>query len=202
MRLLHSATLELKEFTENRIPRYAILSHTWGEEEVNYQAITNHGSEWKAGYQKIKCCGERAAKDGWEYFWVDTCCIDKQSSAELSEAINSMFRWYKNAEICYVYLSDVSVPPPPHLSHGSTIEKSRWFTRGWTLQELIAPSEIVFFDKTWQEIGKKRTLLEDLEKITTIDVRALAGAELSTFSVARRMSWAARRETTRLEDIA
>jgi hypothetical protein len=208
MRLLRSATLEPKEFTEDIIPRYAILSHTWGIEgeieEVTYEDIMNPNSERKAGYQKIKSCGERAAIDGLEYIWVDTCCIDKQSSAELSEAINSMFRWYKNAKICYVYLSDVSAADPPHPIYPtvSTVEKSRWFTRGWTLQELIAPSAIVFFDRDWHEIGTKESLIDYLDKITTIDVLALAGEPLSNFSVARRMSWAAKRETTRAEDIA
>lgn len=189
---------------ENQIPRYAILSHTWGKEEVTYEDITTPGAERKAGYQKIKGCGERAMEDGWDYFWVDTCCIDKRSSAELSEAINSMFRWYKNAKICYVYLSDVSVASPPHVVYPtvSTLEDSRWFRRGWTLQELIAPSRIEFFDKDWQEIGTKETLIGYLKKITTIDMEALVGADLSTFSVARRMSWAAKRKTTRTEDIA
>jgi hypothetical protein len=114
MRLLHSATLELKEFTENIIPRYATLSHSWEIEELTYEDIRNPNLERKAGYQKIKFCGERATIDGLEYIWVDTCCIDRQSSAELSEAINSMFRWYKNVEICYVYLSDVSAAELPH----------------------------------------------------------------------------------------
>src|SRR5580693_6861571 len=109
MRLLNSKTLELEEFPENEIPKYAILSHTWGKDEISFQDIQRGSADKKAGYAKIKFSRTQALDDGLDYFWVDTCCIDKSSSAELSEAINSMYRWYQNAQICYAYLADVTV---------------------------------------------------------------------------------------------
>jgi hypothetical protein len=127
-----------------------------------------------------------------------SCCIDKTSSAELSEAINSMFRWYKNAAVCYVYLSDVSRSDDltPSMS------KSRWFTRGWTLQELLAPSVIVFYSAEWQHLGTKSQLSRLLLTITFIEEEYLRGKDLQLASVAKRMSWSSRRNTSRIEDIA
>src|SRR5436853_1289717 len=135
----------LTEFIGDNIPLYAILSHTWGAdgEEVTFKDLVNHTGKSKAGYTKIEFCGEQASRDGLRYFWIDTCCIDKSSSAELTEAINSMFHWYRGAAKCYVYLSDVSIPGCDKIDHlpqlpwESTFRESRWFTRGWTLQELI-----------------------------------------------------------------
>ncbi|OIW27820.1 hypothetical protein CONLIGDRAFT_551906, partial [Coniochaeta ligniaria NRRL 30616] len=134
-----------------------------------------------------------AFRDGLAYVWIDTICIDKSSSAELSEAINSMFKWYRNAAICYAYLSDV-----PQVR----LEYSRWFTRGWTLQEMIAPQELRFYDANWDALGTKSDLLDRLCDITGVDTTALRGGNLRFFSVARKMSWASRRQTTREEDIA
>src|SRR6266536_4166626 len=110
LKLKDDGEFNLIEFIGDKIPRYAILSHTWGAdgEEVTFKDISECTARSKAGYTKISFCGEKAASDGLEYFWVDTCCIDKSSSAELQEAITSMFRWYQNAAQCYVYLSDVS----------------------------------------------------------------------------------------------
>ena len=108
MRLLHSTSLVLHEFADNEIPEYAILSHRWGKEEVSFQDMQRGDSGGKAGYSKIVGCAKQALTDGCEYIWVDTCCIDKSSSAELSEAINSMYRWYREAKVCYAYLSDVT----------------------------------------------------------------------------------------------
>jgi hypothetical protein len=151
----------------------------------------------KAGYSKIRGCCKAAAADGFEYVWIDTCCIDKTSSSELSEAINSMYKWYQEAEVCYVYLADVF----PDIST-SSFAKSRWFTRGWTLQELIAPSSVIFFDAHWRDIGTKASLVKPIAEITGIHIDALSNGRVSRFSVAQRMSWASRRETTREEDIA
>jgi hypothetical protein len=143
-----------KEFIGiDQIPPYAILSHTWGQdnEEVTFEDIKNCTGEDKPGYEKIWFCGEQARQDGLLYFWVDTCCIDKRNDAEVSRSINSMFRWYRNARRCYVYLSDVSSPPVDTNNEcnprpwESDFRKSRWFTRGWTLQELLAPASIEFF---------------------------------------------------------
>jgi Heterokaryon incompatibility protein (HET) len=202
MRLLNSTTLKLHEFIGSQIPPYAILSHTWGEEEVSFQDLLAGTLVEKKGFEKVNRCCEIAAGDGFEYAWVDTCCIDKTSSAELSEAINSMFRWYQEAEVCYAFLSDVPSDEEPE-SLDSEFRKSRWFRRGWTLQELIAPMHVLFLSRDWKEIGTKWNLQTLLSEITSIQTKALVGTEpLSAFSVAQKMSWVSKRETTRDEDIA
>ncbi|KAE9379683.1 HET-domain-containing protein, partial [Stipitochalara longipes BDJ] len=177
---------------------YAILSHRWGKdtEEVTYRDLIDGTGKNKVGYKKIRFCGEQARRDGWHYFWVDTCCIDKSSSAELSEAINSMFSWYKNSTICYVFMDDVTEHTCENLVG------SKWFTRGWTLQELIAPSNVVFYDSLWNRLGTKKTLQGDITSITGIQGNFLLGTNLETASVAKKMSWAATRTTKRIEDIA
>ncbi|KAK6836580.1 heterokaryon incompatibility protein-domain-containing protein [Apiospora arundinis] len=198
MRLLCSSTRKIREFLGPSVPPYAILSHTWGEEEVSYQDMVK-GLGQGRGLEKIEAACKLAERDEMQYVWVDTCCIDKSSSAELSESINSMFRWYKDSRVCYVYLSDLSPSADIRASLGSC----RWTRRGWTLQELIAPARILFFDQEWNYKGDKDTLLEVLSSTTRIDESVLAHKVLlSTISVARRMSWAAWRETTRPEDIA
>ena len=209
MRLLHAESIQLRSFEENAIPRYAILSHTWGDDEVSFQDL--HGSaaaaKRKIGYQKIKYVCQHALAQHLQYVWVDTCCIDKTSSAELSEAINSMFRWYRNAEYCYAYLADVRDPvyvPGAALEQpASGFRSSRWFTRGWTLQELLAPENLIFFSSGGREIGTKLELSEDISSITSIEERYLARIQsLSDASIAKRMSWVSRRKTTRTEDLA
>ena len=160
----------------------------------------------KAGYVKIRFCGKQAASDRLQYFWVDTCCIDKSSSAELTEAINSMFRWYHDAAKCYVYLSDVLTPNlhandyVSQLIWESAFYKSKWFTRGWTLQELIAPSLVEFFSLEGKRLGDKKSLQRQLHEVTGIAIQALQGSPLSQFPVTQRMSWAEKRETKREED--
>ena len=154
----------------------------------------------KVGYAKIYFCGEQAATDYLQYFWLDTCCIDKSSSAELTEAINSMFTWYQRAAKCYVYLSDVSIHN--YEADQSALRKSRWFTRGWTLQELVAPKLVEFFSLEGKRLGDKKSMDKQIHEITGIVVQALRGDSLSNFSVADRMSWAEERETTREEDKA
>ncbi|KIW78089.1 hypothetical protein Z517_07922 [Fonsecaea pedrosoi CBS 271.37] len=193
------------------IPPFAILSHTWGAdtEEVTYRDIVEGNGETKAGYDKIRFCGERAKRDGLEYFWVDTCCIDKSNSTELAEAINSMFRWYHDAAKCYTYLSDVSGPASDtvkkseQLPWKSQFRKSRWFTRGWTLQELVAPRTIEFFSKEHCLLGDKRSLEQIIHETTGIALEALRkDRPLHDFSVDERMSWVRNRNTTRPEDAA
>lgn len=196
MRLLHSTTLELKEVVGGEIPPYAILSHTWREKEVSFQDLQSSTGDEEV-YDKIKrFCGVATA-DGFDFVWMDICCIDKTSSSELSEAINSMYRWYRDAEVCYVYLSDVS-----YANAHSDFASSRWFTRGWTLQELIAPSTVIFLTSDWQEIGTKSSYQAVISKITGIPANILLGDNPDTASIAQRMSWASKRETTRVEDIA
>jgi hypothetical protein len=194
----------------NDIPVYAILSHTWGadDQEVTFKDMIDGSGKSKAGYQKIRFCGDQVVRDGLRYFWIDTCCIDKSNHSELTEAINSMFCWYHGAARCYVYLSYVSI----HDSHGDTMtsafldesafSKSRWFSRGWTLQELIAPLWVIFFSREGIRLGDKVSLEEQINKITGIPIDALQGSPLSYFSIDDRISWTKYRETTREEDKA
>lgn len=209
MRLLERKNDEefsITEFSGEEIPRYAILSHTWGadSEEVTFRDLVEGSGNSKVGYEKLRFCGQQAARDDLRYFWVDTCCIDKSSSAELAEAINSMFRWYSDAVKCYVYLSDVSVCDDElsQFTWESAFQKSRWFTRAWTLQELIAPNSVEFFSAQGGRLGNKKSLEPHIHKITGISVQALQGTPLSHFSVIERMSWATRREAKREEDKA
>ncbi|KAK0752765.1 heterokaryon incompatibility protein-domain-containing protein [Schizothecium vesticola] len=338
MRLINTTTLALREFWGNDTPRYAILSHTWEEEEITYQQFTQLSHEELAkfkGFDKIRRTCQLAQHSKIEWAWVDTCCIDKSSSAELTEAINSMFRWYAESAVCYAYLSDLvggtrrrneggrdrkqeeeetrrkreeerkrrdeedgstsrerrerarhdgkrKDEPSPGPSdakdkHGGTINwdiesdarteasdknesdgrlherhrrdsssssstfltatrrreearrktpspspsrpqpldplsrqqrieklaRCRWFTRGWTLQELIAPRLLGFYNSTWRFQGEKSTLAPELSEITHISPRVLTNAALlATIPVAQRMSWAATRQTTRAEDLA
>jgi len=188
---------------------YAILSHTWGEdeEEVSFEDLRDGGGKTKKGYKKLQFCGKQTARDGLQYFWVDTCCIEKSSSTVLQEAITSMFRWYCKAAKCYVYLSDVStngldlldLSPQPW---EEAFRNSRWFTRGWTLQELIAPPSVEFFCSNGKQLGDKKSLQQQLHEITGIPVLALQGTPLCKFSVSERMSWAEKRKTKREEDRA
>src|SRR6187402_341058 len=170
MRLLNTTTLKLEEFFEDSRPPYAILSHRWNHDEVSVQNVQD-GTAWmKAGYAKVKLCCDQAVTQGLRYAWVDTCCIDKTSSAELTESINSMYRWYQDAAVCYVYMSDVQgTGELPDLG----FSKSAWFTRGWTLQELIAPSEMIFFDSDWISFGTKESLRVEIATITGIDLDLL-----------------------------
>ena len=197
MRLIDTRSIELVEFAPNEIPNHAILSHTWGDEEVLFADIRNRSFKHKKGYPKLQQACAQAKRNGYEYIWVDTCCIDKSSSADLSEAINSMYRWYENADVCYAYLSDVAT------ATDKDIENARWFTRGWTLQELLAPANLIFFASDWTKLGEKTALTKSLSNVTNIDEDILANSKrFDTASVAKRMSWAARRNTTRPEDAA
>ena len=199
-----------EELFDDNIPRYSILSHTWEAdvEEVTFKDMVEGTGKSKPGYNKIRFCGQQAAKDGLQYFWVDTCCIDKSNNTELSEAINSMFRWYRDAAKCYVYLQDVSISDPcedDQLSRSAwepAFRNSRWFTRGWTLQELIAPPSVEFFSMQCKRLGDKKSLERQIQEITGIPVQALQGNPLSQFSIAERISWATKRVTKRKEDKA
>ncbi|OGM47056.1 hypothetical protein ABOM_003653 [Aspergillus bombycis] len=180
MRLLNTRTLQLTEFVDF-IPPYAILSHTWSPKEVSFQEI--HAAEARHK----------------QYAWVDTCCIDKSSSADLSEAINSMFRWYARAHVCYVYLAGVE---GPYRKDAKTIlltytpdgAASRWYSRGWTLQELLAPSNIIFYNREWQRIGTKRQLLTEISDIASVDEVNLVKLNLKPTCIGQKISWASRRK--------
>ncbi|KAJ4364901.1 hypothetical protein N0V95_000547 [Ascochyta clinopodiicola] len=264
MRLIDVRTIELRWFNDNDIPEYAILSHTWGADEVSYQELVwiNRIKAFSAsydtpsssvaslssqddqsslmlaametmlrtstsfatnvsgvkeddllkrrGYAKIVNAAREAKSLGSKYIWIDTCCIDKSSSAELQEAINSMYRWYRDAEVCIVYLEDVW---PPKVKSGEyrtasdvakhAFETSRWTKRGWTLQELLAPAVCRFHFRDWQLLGEKVEFLQELSQATGIPIYVLEERRsVSEVSVAERMSWAAHRLTTRVEDLA
>ena len=249
MRLVNASTLELEEFVNQRhVPKYAILSHTWGKDEVLFHDLAKPDkvARKKEGWKKIRYTCDQALQDGLYYVWVDTCCkcsfliamheihplilpgIDKSSSAELSEAINSMFAWYRDSVVCYVYLSDV-VTDSFHYGdfqwlfdtnandfkhrqiryqeyiHELTPEltKSRWFTRGWTLQELLAPRRLELYSRNWSYLGSAKYLIEIITSITSIKASVIEHEDsVSSCSVACRMSWAARCRTTRIEDEA
>ncbi|TFA98847.1 hypothetical protein CCMA1212_009450 [Trichoderma ghanense] len=226
MRLLDARTLELVDVIDNNVPRYAILSHTWGDEEITIQQLRRLGgcsqlslaspqtldkkrraTVLKKGYIKISGAAQLAVSRGLDYLWVDTCCIDKTSSAELSEAINSMYLWYEQSAECYAFLADVD---PPNAAHPDALHenlrRSRWFTRGWTLQELIAPKLVHFYAKDWSLLGQKDApadFTKIISEITSIDEEVLNGRiDPLQLSVSARMAWASRRNTTRLEDTA
>ena len=212
MRLLRSKPgggFELSNFKTDNIPPYAILSHTWSEGgEVTYDELVAGKGKNKAGYAKLRFCEERATKDNVSYFWVDTCCIDKRDNNELNTALNSMFRWYQRATKCYVYLSDVHVPDEVmdaqtfRITWEDAFRRSRWFTRGWTLQELLAPASVEFFSANGKQLGSKITLEQAIHETTQIPIKALRKYDLQEFSVDERMSWATRRRTTVEEDKA
>lgn len=197
-KLIQEGTFEFENFFEE-IPQYAILSHTWEAEEVTFQDTSSPNAQGKIGFAKIRETCRLALEKKLDYTWIDTCCIDKSSSAELTESINSMFRWYQNAEVCYAYLSDLE----PTDSTTSNLAKCRWFTRGWTLQELIAPSRVEFVDRKWNFRGSKTEIQDEISEITGVETIALRrDLPLTAFSIAHRMAWAARRQTTRTEDRA
>ncbi|KAL8646104.1 MAG: hypothetical protein Q9226_007016 [Calogaya cf. arnoldii] len=233
MRLLRTKTLEFGDFLDSQLPRYAILSHRWGEKEVSFKEMrrfqkdTLDASEDDRydvaqssgpGMAKIKNFCQKAARNGFDWCWIDTCCIDKRSSAELSESINAMYKWYARSTVCYIYLADLEISE--HEQHLRTeqgvrawstrFRGSEWFTRGWTLQELLAPnsSQVSFFDTNWTYIGHLSDLLDDVAATTGISkVFLVEGGlqdqgEQGEISVARVMSWTSRRITSRGEDIA
>ncbi|KAK4609458.1 Vegetative incompatibility protein HET-E-1 [Fulvia fulva] len=247
MRLINIHTLEFKEFFGRTRPGYAILSHRWGEREISYQDWLQYNGYHSRdsssdtfvsrgpGYLKIIgfCRLIREATILWrplnpddnlkliEWVWVDTCCIGKKSSAELSEAINSMYAWYRNAAICFVHLFDYS-----HMGEADMVEslgRCEWLSRGWTLQELLAPHYVCFYDVWWELFGVIRkfgfgglmmedylgrlrrapvNLYQNVSQITGISQHWLLGVNMSGVCLAEKMSWAAKRETTRVEDQA
>jgi hypothetical protein len=227
MRLINTATLELKSLIGQDLPQYAVLSHTWSGEEILFEDVKAgpvNIPRAKAGFPKMRDSCARAQSDGYEYIWIDTCCIDKSSSAELSEAINSMFEWYERSAVCYAYLDDYA----SEYIDETLLYHCRWFTRGWTLQELIAPRKVEFFNRYWVHLGSRINLATVLSSITGIDTAILGKnrskgcwvcrtmnsncarcnlscgihRDLSSTSIAARMTWASQRQVTREEDIA
>ncbi|EJT75546.1 hypothetical protein GGTG_05479 [Gaeumannomyces tritici R3-111a-1] len=247
IRLINTETLQMKMFFGESVPEYAILSHTWVEgEEVDFQEMARYGGALdrgdstnsegvctcacpcqslisdivrrRPGHEKIVRICRLARERNIDWAWVDTCCIDKSSSAELSEAINSMYRWYNRAKVCFVFLADLDLDPESDLASYSepteleeALGRCRWFTRGWTLQELIAPVAIEFYNRHWKKVGSHATLQSALAKASGIRnltfgdgsfFRNRGARALQDVAVAERMSWASKRRTTRVEDVA
>lgn len=216
MWLINTTNLSLELFYGENTPAYAILSHTWGDGEVSHQEFQqlkedapHDKTARKDGYQKIAAACEQARDDGYLYIWIDTCCIDKTSSAELTEAINSMFGWYKRSQVCYVYLSDVTTDFEQLVASEdqfeATLRQCRWLTRGWCLQELLAPQHIRFFNRQWQLIATKNTISRDIAQLTGIPESVLISPptqDIHDFPIAQRISWIAKRQTTRIEDMS
>lgn len=182
-------------------PPYAILSHRWGadNDEVTFRDFEQGTAQTRVGgYRKLTFCARQATCDKLDYFWVDTCCIDKDSSAELQEAINSMYNWYSHADKCYVYLPDV--PTKQGQEWEAAFQKSEWFERGWTLQELIAPRIVKFFSIDGQILGDKQSLQQQIHQITGVSIEVLQGKSLTEVSEQERFSWTTGRQTKVEED--
>lgn len=214
MRLLGlqaSGDFSLTDHPFDDVPPYAILSHTWGadDQEITFHDVQHRTGHHKDGYQKLIFCSQQAELDGLKHFWIDTCCIDKSNSQELQEAINSMFRWYRDAKHCYVFLTDVNRNSSgndddvlPQGQWEAAFRSSRWLTRGWTLQELIAPRSVKFFSAEGKALGNKNTLESMLHECTGVPTGALGGRPLADFSINERLSWLGKRTTKRPEDLA
>ena len=150
-------TFDLRKFVPTRIPQYAIASHRWcqDEDELSLDAIKgkHEGYQTKKGYMKLEGFVDfvKSHLQHIEWLWIDTCCINRNSDAELSESINSMYKWYANAEVCLAYLADVEARDL------NSFKQSEWFLRGWTLQELLAPRTVVFLARDWTILGHKGT---------------------------------------------
>lgn len=214
MRLIHTTEFYLQEFFDLQLPEYAILSHCWTECEVQYRDYaqdTLRNPQAKASKELLECCRTArkkifdacalARKEGLNWVWVDTCCIDKSSSAELSEAINSMFSWYSKANVCFVFLSDFHGYRSAVMTQD--LKACRWFSRGWTLQELLAPRRVLFYNSGIQCIGDRETLATQISSVTGIPLCYLdLSSPIQNSSIAQRMSWASKRSTTRIEDMA
>jgi hypothetical protein len=206
-RMVLDKGLQLNTDTTNN---YAILSHTWGdvEDEVLFEQFpdeglsADHHVRTMKGSSKIDLCGQQASKDKLAYFWVDTCCIDKRNADELQSSITSMFSWYRNAQRCYVYLEDVSCPPGAETSVvAAQLRACKWMTRGWTLQELIAPTIVQFYSREWAYLGDKLDWQSTILQITGIPPRVLRDVEsVFDFAIEDRLVLARSRKTKLKED--
>ena len=224
MRLIHTESFEIRQVDEllsiqklENDGEYAIVSHRWsvGDEDVFPKLEILHRKnrdtqQHKQAEQvkdllqrsndesisKIRLACREARKDKIPYVWIDTCCIDRRDLRELSQALNSMFRWYKEARICYTYLSDVEFD-----NQADQFKKSAWFTRGWTLQELLAPGQMHFFDLDWTRLGTKKSMLSQISEATNIKTDYLKG-DFTGACIAERMSWASGRTTKIRDDMA
>jgi hypothetical protein len=211
MRLLNTLTFELGEFYGTDVPKYAILSHKWRQgEEISFQEWQRRDGDislrTKTGFKKILEASRQAHRDSLDWLWADTICIDKTSSAELTEAINSMYAWYSESAVCYVHLSDVSTSPAlgDRQEFDRQFRESRWWSRGWTLQELLAPARSLFFTSKWELISDRESLATEISDISGVSREYLVGPRFTPDRAyaAEKMSWLSKRKTTRVEDMA
>lgn len=215
MRLLDINNLEFTEFRDHERPTYAIASHRWQEEEVAYQEVRERRNTHKKGYRKVEAFAKYVRENVHpiRWLWIDTCCINKDSAAELSEAINLMFDWYRKAEVCLAYLVDADSDTA---QGGRLFEKSEWFERGWTLQELLAPKTVVFLSKSWEVIGNKGASFHNYGRSPVgrgleCEIAARAGItenilhdyeKSRSLPVETRLKWMEDRKTSREEDLS
>ncbi|KAK3623731.1 hypothetical protein LTR56_014697 [Elasticomyces elasticus] len=218
MRLLNVQTLNFTEFSSD-VPKYVIASHRWtAGSEAKTKDVEKRRNTHSSGYKKVEGFA-KYARDciaDVEWFWIDTCCVNQESSQEVNEAVNSMFSWYANAEMCLVYLADVD--KPLHEDEClPRLQASEWFTRGWTLQELLAPHMVTFLSKRWEVIGNKSSagsirrtsrinqgpsLIPLLATITSIPEKVLYNYEQSkTLTTEDKLAWIVGRNTAKCEDM-
>lgn len=186
--------------------RYAMLSHKWNIDEPLFNELPNgvFAPGLPPRFSKLRSFCEVAKCLGLGWAWCDTCCINKESSAELDEAITSMFRWYRDSALTIVYFFDIS-----GFSRDDLI-KSKWFKRGWTLQELLAPRVMRFYDRTWTPCVRGPAYnhklvpewLHALQCATGIPPSALQEFTPGPDNPREKLRWASARSTTRGEDQA
>ena len=208
MRLLERnevGKISLTSFDDDKVPPYAILSHRWDREEVLLKDMMNGTAESKRGYHKIRFCAEQAWLDGLRYCWVDTCCTNQSSSAELSESINRMYRGYQSADRCYVYLTDILKDEYGEwfkYPEEANRERPRWFTRGWSLQELLASRDVIFYDSDWERLGNRTEPSNAIHAFTNVPISALIERDVRSYSKRECMSWIEGKNTKKPEDLA
>lgn len=217
MRLLNVRTLEIESFSDpnQSIPPYAIASHRWGREEATLKDVKKRRGSYLAGWYKVETFARYVRKNvhGVKWLWIDTCCVNRESSQEVNEAVNLSFRWYANAEVCLAWLEDVD-----DADDAEDVPQSGWFRRGWTLSELLAPRTVLFLSSSWEVIGRKgeagRTrsglqltsgpgMESMIAQITGIPISVLYDFENSwSLTVEERLEWMEGRATTLEEDRA
>jgi heterokaryon incompatibility protein (HET) len=212
MRLINVRTLDLRKFNQHP-PRYAILSHRWIDEQeiclqdwevyVANQDPLSSQIKCKSGFIKIQNACIQAQKRGFEWLWADTVCIDKRDNSEVTKSVNLMFSWYQSASVCFAYMHEVSNNNQrlKWTEDNAVVRKTpEWFTRGWTLQELLAPKKLLLSDQDWNCIGDRENCAQVITKFTGIPLSALCGKDIQSYSYADRLAWAKGRQTTEPED--